>query len=218
MNIYIVVEGTGEKILYPKWIKYINPSLRLVDSIEDVKKNNFIIFSGRGYPNYKETIKNGAQDVNDNKLFDLLVVSVDSEDMSYDEKYNEIKEFIEGLNLNIDYKIIIQNFCLETWALGNRIIVPRNPNSELIREYLNFYDVLTNDPENLPYYPKEKLNRAQFAFKYLKTILNDRYRNLSYMKNNPRILTDRKFFNRIKSRYSDTNQIISFKSFLDAFN
>jgi hypothetical protein len=218
LNIYVTVEGKGEKIVYKKWIKFTNSSLRIVDSIDEVTQNRVFIISGGGYPHYFETIEYGVRDVEGLGLFDLLVISIDSEDMSFNEKYEEVKNFIDNLHTNINYKIIVQNFCLETWALGNRNIIPRNPQSTIIRNYINYYNVLLNDPENLPPYPEEELNRAQFAQKYLRTILNDRYRNLTYLKSNPEVLTDKKFFKRIKSRCLDTNHISSFNGFLEAFN
>lgn len=215
MNFYVVVEGKGEKIIYRKWIKYINPTLRIVDSIDKVTNNNVYIISGNGYPSYFDIISNAIEDVSTLNCFDLLVVSVDSEKMTYMEKYHEIKTFIDQKNKNINYKIIIQHFCIETWALGNKIIIPRNPQSKIIRNYIQFYDVLLNDPENLP--PYKNLNRAQFAYSYLHAILNDRYRNLTYHKTTPEVITNHKFFNRIKSRYLESNHISSFKGLLDAF-
>ena len=65
------------------------------------------------------------------------------------------KTFVDSHNKNLDYQIIIQHFCLETWALGNRVIITRNPISASIREYRKYFDVLVDDPELLPGYPKQ---------------------------------------------------------------
>jgi len=113
---------------------------------------------------------------------DRLVIAVDSEEMSYEEKRREIVDFVASVSVAIDYRIIVQHFCLETWALGNQVVVTRYPKDERLREYRRYYDVLSRDPELLPGYPPQQLNRSQFASLYLKKILNEKYRKLTYTK------------------------------------
>ncbi len=57
----------------------------------------------------------------------------DSEDLGHDEKLEEISSFMTKIGLDIDYRIVVQHFCLETWALGNRAIVPRQPKTDKVR-------------------------------------------------------------------------------------
>ncbi len=85
MNVYVVVEGKGDRIVYRSWIPLVNPDLRSVDSISEVTRDNFYIVSGMGYPHYFEIIDNAISDVNSPGSFDRLVVSVDSEDMNCEE-------------------------------------------------------------------------------------------------------------------------------------
>jgi len=218
MNIYLVVEGrVGEKKVYGFWVPLVNPALRITDSIDDVTADCVFIISGEGYPNYFEIISDAIEDVTTNPLFDRLVIAVDSEDMTYEDKKAEIQTFVAGHNRQIDYHIIIQHFCLETWALGNRVIITRNPATPRIREYRRYFDVLTEDPQLMPDYPTEELNRSQFAEKYLRALLNEKYRNLSYSKSNPEALLNALYFERVRSRYFDTGHIASFGDFLDAF-
>ncbi len=171
-----------------------------------------------GYPGYFEVIENAIHDINDNQLFDRLVISVDAEDMSKQEKYNEIFEFICNHHCNVEIHIVVQYFCFETWALGNRKVIRRQPNLLKLREYKRVFDVRDNDPELLPSKPDENMNRAQFAEKYLRLALNDRHRNLSYSKSDPRALVNSKYFVQVKSRYIETLHIGSFADFLRAFN
>lgn len=217
MNIYLVVEGLGEKKVYPKWIRIVNPKLRCVNEITAVHKNHVYIVSGGGYPSYFQVIEDAVEDVSINASFDRLVVAVDSEELSYHEKRKEIASFIDGLKANVDYHMIIQHFCLETWALGNRVIVQRQPKTTRVRQYRAFYDVLTEDPAALPSFEAEELTRAQFAERYLRSLLNEKYRNLSYSKRNPKALFDQNYFKRIKSRFMETGHIASFEEFLKAF-
>ena len=142
----------------------------------------------------------------------------DSEDLGHDEKLEEISSFMTKIGLDIDYRIVVQHFCLETWALGNRAIVPRQPKTDKVREYRNIWDVLENDPAELPVLPKAQFTRAQFAELYLRAILNDRNRNITYTKRNTKALLNLKYYQQVKTRMQDTNHIASFRGFLAAFN
>jgi hypothetical protein len=76
---------------------------------------------------------------------------------------------------------------------------------------------LDKDPELLPGYPRREWNRAQFAFRYLKKSLNDKNKNLTYTKRNPKTLLHPKYFHEIEKRYNQTGHICSFSTFLTAF-
>ena len=217
MNVYLIVEGNGEKKVYAHWVPLVNPSLSIVSSLDEVQHNNLVIYSGGGYPHYLEVIEAGVEDVATNKQLDRLVIAIDSEEMSYEQKRLEIDEFVKAFGRNIDYKIIVQHFCLETWALGNTVIASRNPKDIQLRQYRNYFDVLKKDPELLPGYPEDNLNRSQFAARYLTKLLNEKYRNLTYHKGNPKPLLNQKYFNRVKMRRSSTDHIESFNDFLAAF-
>jgi len=193
LNYYVIVEGVGDKVIYSKWVKYVNPSYRVVNSIDEVQNQNIYIIMGGGQPYILEMIEAGLHDVNDNSIFDYLVVAVDSENMDYQEKKDEIVEYIEACqksnNVNVDYKVIIQHYCIETWALGNRAIMSRHTTNTSLKEYKDFFDVSIKDPELLPVPPSANINRAHFAFDYLKRLLNEKYRNLGYSKGKPSVMS-----------------------------
>ncbi len=217
MNIYLVVEGKrSEPKIYRQWIRYINPEYTIIDYFQDVKENNVYILTGGGYPSYFDRIKAGANDVSKHPLYDMLVIAIDSENMSYEEKRNEIIKETKLDSYKIEYKIIIQHFCLETWGLGNQSIVPRSSTADQIRKYRNIFDVLTSDPELLPPL-NEDVNRAQFAEKYLKALLAETSPKLRYSKRNPSALLQEDYFDKIRSRFYDTGHIKSFEDFLKAF-
>ena len=218
MNIYLVVEGlAGAKMVYRHWVPLVNPQLTVKNDIVEVDQNSLLIVAGGGTPSYFDVIKAGAEDVAGNDSFDRLVIAVDSENMSYDEKKTEIAGFVDELNLNIDYRVVVQHFCLETWALGNRSIVSRNTNVECVRKYRAIFDVYESDPEMLPNIQEEGLNRAQFAFKYLSCLIKAKNPRLTYKKNRPSFLLNNKYFQKIKNRFEETGHIPSFEDFLLAF-
>ncbi len=217
MKIYLVVEGEiGEKKVYARWIKFYRPDLSIVNYLDELVHNGVYIVSGMGYPNYFDVIESAANDVYLMRI-DKLVVAIDSEEMTYNDKKDEVSEFVESLGLDINYEVIVQHFCLETWALGNKIIVQRNPKNRELKLFRQFFDILTHDPELLPAYQPQSLNRAQFAELYLRRLLNEKYRNLTYSKRNPEVLLHEKYFQRVVERLETTGHIQSFNDFLLAF-
>ncbi len=217
MNIYVVTEGPVEKRVYQHWIPFVNPSLSSADTIDDIVSNNFLLVSAGGYPAYFQVIENAIEDVNTHRNFDRLVVSIDSEEMSYQEKLDEVTAYLADKPCNAQIIVVVQHFCFETWALGNRLIIRPNTESIQLRKYRRIHDVRANDPELLPANDKERLTRSQFAEKYLRAALNDKFRNLTYSKTNPSALIHNKYFRQLQLRLSETSHIMSFGRFLQAF-
>lgn len=219
MNFYVLVEGlVSEKEIYKFWIPLVNPNLNYVPNLFDIQRNNFSIFSGGGYPFYFDVIESAIYDVNSHKAVDRLVIAVDSEDIDLNEKYNEIRSFVSDFSCSAEVIIIIQHFCIETWALGNKRVGPRSPKNPRLRTYKKIFNVLNQDPELLPPLPEQGLNRAQFAEKYLRTMLNDKNKNLTYSKRNPKALLHKSYFGEVKKRLETHRHINSFQMFIDAFS
>lgn len=227
MNIYVVLEGElGAKNIYSHWIPLVNQGLTLVRHIDDVTENNFYVESGGGYPFLFEVIEGAIENIlamrtNGKRIFDRLVVALDSEEATFQEKHDEISDYVQPLILKtdptIEFRLIIQHFCFEAWALGNRRLVRGNIHNEQLLKYRRLFDVGILDPELLPSNEVEELNRAQFADKMLRLFFNEKFRNLTYTKNNPVPLCHDMYFNQLKSRLTDTGHINSFTTFLEAF-
>ncbi len=218
MNIYVVCEGEiGERFIYESWVPMVNPALTYVDDLFSISNNNFSIIIGGGFPNYFKVIENAIEDVNNFRNIDRIVIAVDSEEMSFKEKYDEISDFLQSKPSCCEIRIIVQHFCLEAWALGNRKVGPRKPKTSPLIEYKSHYNVLNSDPELLPAYLPESMNRATFAEKYLRAMLLDKHRNLTYSKKNPKALLHRSYFSELTFRLNDTGHIGSFAAFISAF-
>lgn len=218
MNFYVITEGKSDGVVYKSWIPFLNPMLSPVNYVDEAKDNNFYIVSAEGYPFYLEAITGGIEDVNMYSQYDRLVVAVDSEDLSRQEKYAEILHHVSQMTCRIEVKIVVQHFCLEAWALGNRKIIRKNPQLYELRKYKKLFDVRHQDPELLPDKPDEALNRAQFAKRYLRFALNDKHRNLSYTVSNPVALCHPKYVKQLIRRQTDTGHISSFQDFIQAFS
>ena len=217
MSIYVVTEGKAEAIVYRHWIVLVNPRLHPIDNLGDVGEDSFYIVSAKGYPYYFNVIDDAIEDTNQLHQFARLVISVDSEDMTREEKHTEITDHVAQRQCRAEIRIVIQHFCFETWALGNRMVVRQNPSMQKLREYKQLFDVRVRDPELLPPKPDESLNRSQFSEKYLRLALNDRFRTLTYTKGNPQALIHPKYFDEVRNRLAATGHIDSFSHFLSAF-
>jgi hypothetical protein len=112
---------------------------------------------------------------------------------------------------------VVQHFCFEAWALGNRRIGSKNPQEPRLIQYRRLYNVLKLDPEGLPALPHENLNRSQFAEKYLRVTLNDKYKNLTFSKRNSKVVAHKKYYNELRDRLAQTGHLNSFQAFIDAF-
>ncbi len=219
MNFYIVVEGkVVEKSVYKVWIPELRNNLSYVDHPSGLIDENFVIVSGNGYPNYFNTIEGAILDVSSYASPTRLIICVDSEDMTLIDKYQEIDEFVKNIDSMIDYRIVVQHFCFETWALGNRRIAARNPKNPRLQQFRKLYDVIKNDPEEMPGIPSEGLNRSQLASIYLQLTLNDKNKRLTYSKSNPNVVANLKYYKALKTRHDDTKHIKSFDAFMSAFS
>ena len=138
--------------------------------------------------------------------------------MSKDEKRQEIEDYINGKVCSAEIIVLVQHFCIETWALGNQKACSANPTTHPLIAYKRYFDVRQNDPELLLPWSSLELNRAQFAYKYLRAMLSDKYIRLSYKKGKPDVLTNKGYFNQIVSRYNRTGHINSFEVFIQAFS
>ena len=117
MNFYVVVEGRTEKTVYNRWIPLVNPDLSPITRIEQVANDHFFLLTGGGYPAYFDIVDDAIADVNSYHAFDRLVISVDSEEMSFHEKLLELENHLQGQSCRIEIKIVIQNFCFEAEPL-----------------------------------------------------------------------------------------------------
>lgn len=220
MNIYAIVEGEkATKKIYRNWISYFNNKLKPIDSLIEYKENNYFLFAGHGQNEFPDKIAKAVEDVNAIESVDRLVIGIDSENLSFEEKKLEVESWIEKFKIRVEVRIVIQHFCLETWLLGNRTVFRKKPQDLDLLKYIDLFDVRTYDPELLPKNDEEGLNRAKFAYRYLRAGIRDVYGNKKwYSKSNPGIALEEGFYNQVRQRCIKSEQIKSFKSFMDAFS
>ncbi|MDX5933823.1 hypothetical protein [Acidithiobacillus thiooxidans] len=228
MNIYLVVEGEKtETLVYNKWIGYTNNSLRVVRSISDVSVNNVYMIVGNGWPCYLDRIKAAVEDVctktdaHGLQLFSRLVVAVDTETVTVEEKTAEITktvtEALNGSHMAFDLHVVAQHFCIEAWFLGNKNLV-LHTQLALSKEDIKNYNVSKLDPELLCVPSNSSVgSKAQYAEKYLARLIKDKFPKSSYSKNDPGPILHEKYYKSIVSRFNNAGHIQSFGSFIKAF-
>lgn len=220
MNIYFLVEGKTEKIVYPRWLSHLLPGLQQVGNFDEVTQHNYYLFSSGGYPSIKEDIKNAAKDINDCGKYSYLVVCLDADEADIEERKGEIMGIFQPdlQELKAELVIIVQNRCLETWFLGNRKVYPRRPQEDLLRQYCQFYNVSEKDPEMMPNFAGFN-SISQFHADYLKRMLREK--RILYAKGNPREVGESHYIEELKKRVTDTPQHLktlqNFFHFCDSF-
>ena len=218
MNIYFLVEGNStEKKIYPKWLEYIIPELKRVKYHDEVIKNNYYLISGEGYPAILyDGLDNAIDKIRETNKYDYLVICVDVDEETVDERVSYIENIIQNKNINLgntELIIIMQNRCIETWLLGNqKIFDSRQPKESPLLEYVNYYDVSQCDPELMGDYNMR--NHAEFHCEYLKEIF--RARNIFYTKKNPGDAQKEYYLDEIQKRIQNNpNHLKTFQNFLN---
>lgn len=220
MNLYFLVEGRRtESKVYPSWIRYLLPSLTRVRWANEVIENNYVLFSGFGYPSLLHNhLENSIEECNSISCFDYLIVILDVDEMTVQYRENEVLSYIQHNNINIgNYELVVipQNRCIESWFLGNSKVFKSNPTSSELSEYIKFYNVKDNDPEEMG--KLENFNtHAQFHADYCKKFLAER--NIIYTKRRPGAIVEEIYLNELINRSVNTNHIQSFKKFIDFCN
>lgn len=217
MNLYFILEGEKTEVqLYPKWIGFILPDYAEVEFENQANENNFYIFSGGGIPSIYNHTVNAIKNINDNPIYDKLIVCLDGEELGVDARLAEIKKYIldSGVILNhtCDIHFVVQNVCIETWFLGNRKIVKKLPEGLKLREFLIHYDITIDDPELMNKMDSYR-NRADFHYHYFREILKEH--NIFYRKSKPTVVMERSFYEELEKRIDETDHMPTFKQLIE---
>lgn len=220
MNVYFLVEGKTESRVYPKWVSHFVPKLKRVNHPTEVIADNYFLISGHGYPSILDNfLVDSVEDVNSVGKFDYLVLVIDTDDQSVDEKIAEVELFIEEKNIDLkgcQLQIIPQVICMETWFLGNRKIYTRVPPNVECSFYSKHYDVSKNDPELMKKPDTHTETNADFHYDYLKAMLEPA--NIRYSKSRPYGVGDAHYIDELKKRIKEQPESLkSMRGLFDFF-
>ncbi|MDB9493048.1 hypothetical protein PN441_02460 [Spirulina major CS-329] len=218
MNIYFLVEGNStEKKIYPKWLEYLIPNLVRVRYHDQISSNNYYLISGKGYPRILyDGLENAIDKISETDKYDYLVICVDADEPSVEERMQYIRDIIKGKKIDLGktkIEIIVQNRCMETWLLGNqKIFDSRQPLDKTLADYVKYYDVSQKDPEQMGMYKMR--NHADFHYEYLREIF--RSKKTTYSKKNPNDAKERYYFEELQKRVKNKPEDLkTFQVFLE---
>ena len=230
MNFYFVFEGKTEPIVYREWFSALLPDISEVDSYDAVVKNNYHYESDMGVPDCYNITANAIQEINEVQSYDYLVLFIDADRYSVEEKKAEAHRMIqEKLNdpakkykykklpANCKLIVIVQKVCLETWFLGNRKFFVRNPESEKLQKYIEYFDVSKGDPEYLADEFEQSEDgtnqifgygtKALFHAGYLREIFKERL-GRGYGKNRPKEVQKETYLRQLIQRTKDNPDVL----------
>jgi hypothetical protein len=222
MNFYILVEGKRtEAKLYPAWFSILLSNFSRVKPLQEVSDQCYYLFSANGYPSIIQThFPNAVKDIKQSNKFHYLVLALDAGDFGYQRRYDEVLNFAQKENLLDDtFKLVIlvQNVCIETWFLGNRKIISRNSSDMEYKNYLEYYNVLIDDPEKMDKPQSFEGSVDSFHLEYLRKVFQEK--NITYNKNHPGQVTEKYYLDEIIKRTEDSpEQLYSFQQFLKFCN
>ncbi|MEN9610487.1 MAG: hypothetical protein RLZZ628_1301 [Bacteroidota bacterium] len=202
MNLYILVEGEATEMqLYPKWLSWLLPELQRVPTYKSVIQNNYYLFCGQGIPHTYKHAANAMHDINRFGNYDYLIVCLDCDELSPQARRQKLLDYlaIEKVELNnlCKLRIVTQNACVESWFLGNRKAFKKNPENEILKNYIKFYNVFENDPEKMGKYG-DFTQKAQFHEAYLREMLKEH--GQFYRKSNPKVILNEPYLNELQKR------------------
>lgn len=210
MKLYFLVEGRRtEKKLYKAWLGHCFPQLREVAQAADLSADSFFILAGMGYPSYLQRIPGAIED-SARYGADHLFVCIDAEERSYNERRQEVSSLLEsaalalrsqGLPFSGQVHVIVADCCIESWLLGHRRLVPRQPTDTALVELKRFYDVSRDDPERMSCPSEHPLERARFHYEYLRQVFW--HHGQAYTKERPGIATEANYLSALRDRCLD---------------
>ncbi len=207
MNLYFIVEGRRtEARVYPRWFTHLLPNHNRVQAADEAATNSYYLISGEGYPNLLyETLPDAIETILSLPTCDYryLILCLDADEATVEERINEVLEAYQENPLPdvVNFRVVVQNRCIESWFLGNRRIFPRNPQNSTLRGHIGFYNVADNCPEEMGYLPAFR-NHAHFHEDYLRLIFQER--NLSYSKQLPGQVQEEHYLNQLIARSEDS--------------
>jgi hypothetical protein len=220
VNAYFLVEGRRcERKLYPEWLSTLVPTLTRARTPDEAQTSTdrYYLVSGEGYPSILDVhLSNAIADVEKWRCYDLLVVVLDADEDTVDERKNAVIAASKRSSPSLTsarLEIVVQNRCVETWLLGNRRAFVRNPDGNALRNYIAHYDARREDPELMPAMAGFNTH-AQFHHAYLKAIFDER--KMSYTKSRPGDAATQQFLSELVRRTTDNpGHLHTFSRFLD---
>lgn len=99
-----------------------------------------------------------------------------------------VKCYLQSIHTNarVPADVVVANCCIESWLLGNRKFIKRNPAGDALQSFRREYDVTQLDPEIMPNGRPARYNtRAQYHKAYLRAAYMEHNLKLTESKPGP---------------------------------
>lgn len=217
MNVYFLVEGKTELKVYPKWLGHLLPALSRVNFAQEATDNNYYLISGLGFPRLLDvTLFDSVKEINELGNYDYLVLAVDADNMSEQEKVAEIYQFLKDNAISLTprcrLQLIAQKSCMETWFMGNKKVYTKTVGKHSdFYSHAKFYDVSQQDPELMD--KKSGFTKSVSIYHeiYLRKMLAEK--NITYSKTNPKTVDERHYLEQLQNRVKETAHLSSLNNF-----
>ena len=155
--------------------------------------------------------------MNEYDNYDWLILVIDADDMTAQDKIAEVDQFIQDENLVLNSKcrfhIIAQKCCMETWFLGNKAGYTRNPSISEFGKYNGFYNVYQEDPEFMIKPDNCGETLSIYHYEYLKQMLLEK--NVRYSKTKPNDVGEYHYIEQLQKRVEEINHLSSLRGFFN---
>lgn len=220
MNYYFLLEDEKSLLkVLPFWFQYMGFKSQRVSDIQEVKENHYILQSGQGVTQLITKILFDTIDtiILNPKKIDKLVIVLDAEDLSVEERKRQVNEKIDEHyqreQLAFDIEIFVCNHCFETWLLGCCGLYPLQVVDEKsdFYQYYRHYNIEDRDPEYMEVPQDSNDTIAKYHFHYLHELL--RYKKIRYSKSKPQNVATESYFNGMVKRIQNTEHLATFDTF-----
>ena len=224
MNYYILLEDEKSFIkVLPAWLKHMGFLCERVADIKEICQDNYVLQSGQGVTQLVTRVLFDTINtiLDKKKKIDEMIVILDTEEMGYETRKNQvlakIKEKYDIRDLPFQIRILVCNHCFETWLLGRKDLYPRKtvPETSFFYPYYKHYNIAEEDPEYMEVPSEIKETTGQYHFHYLHELF--RYKRIRYSKKKPDAVSSEEYFTGIAERATETGQLFSFQEFYDYF-
>lgn len=223
MNVFFYVEDSrAGREMFEFLIRLVMKGHTRVRNISMVRRDNYVVESGYGYPSMlgtrlaspsKNRLGITIDEINSHGGIDCLVLCLDT-DGEGESKAKQVERSIREYRnkLRCPYKVFVQNICAETWLLGIDAIFP-GVYGAAFEPYVKHYNVLKLDPEQMDKPRGYERTLAFYHYEYLREMAKQNAVTIS--KSNCKALFKKHYMKRLIHRVDNTGHLPSLGSFLD---
>ena len=204
----------------PCWLSCIFPGLRKARNMKDFSADSFLVESGYGYPQIKdrlqETIEEFTTGTSAPDVFFLCYDTDEADEEEIEQEKSEFEQYFVSQKYEHTHHIVPITRCFETWLLGNKSAYPVSIEGDFMT-YHRFYPVNKLDPEKMWKPDDCESSVSIYHVVYLQKMLRARWKK-NYSKGSPGVAKNKGYFAGIVKRCEQTDDLQSFRNFIEALD